>query len=195
MPRNVTATYARVEPSNRARWRAWLKRNHSRSPGVWLVFNKKESGKPSPSYNDAVEEALCFGWIDSIVKRLDDKQYIQLFTRRKPKSAWSKANKERVERLVASGAMTPAGLTKVEAAKRDGSWSAHDAIDALTVPPELRKAVAVNKRAAATFEQLPPGRKKTVLYYVTGAKRPETRARRIAEMIRALAQNNLPHGM
>lgn len=195
MPQNVTATYARVEPANRGRWRAWLTRNHSRSPGVWLVFNKKDSGKPSPSYDDAVEEALRFGWIDSIVKRLDDKQYIQLFTPRKPRSAWSKANKERVERLIASGAMTPAGLTKIEAARSDGSWSTHDAVDALEVPPELRKAFAASKRAAVGFEQLPPSRKKAVLYYVTGAKRPETRARRIADIVRALARDTLPHGM
>ena len=129
------------------------------------------------------------------MKRLDDKQYVQLFTPRKPKSAWSKANKERVERLVASGAMTPVGLAKIDAAKSDGSWATHDAVDALSVPAELLKAFAANKRAAASFEKLTPGRKKAVLYYVTGAKRPETRARRIADMIRALARNELPRGM
>src|SRR5687767_10092810 len=120
MPANITEQYKRVEAKDRKKWRAWLEKNHVRSPGIWLVFYKKSSGKPTVRYDEAVEEALCFGWIDSLMKPVDDEKYRQLFTPRNARSRWSKANKDRVARMIAAGLMTNAGMEKVRAAKRDG---------------------------------------------------------------------------
>lgn len=189
---NITATYARVAPKNRESWRRWLKKHYARTPGVWLVFNKKASGKPSVSYNDAVEEALCFGWIDSVVKRIDDARYEQLFTPRKAKSAWSQPNKERVARMIKARLMTPAGRSKIDAAKRDGSWSALDAVHSLTIPPELKKAFAANKSARDNFGQLSPGKKKVLLYLINNAKRPETRAKRVKQVVQIAESGKMP---
>jgi uncharacterized protein YdeI (YjbR/CyaY-like superfamily) len=115
---DLTVVYAQ----NRAAWRAWLENSHAAERGVWLVLYKKGSGVPCVTYDDAVEEAVAFGWIDSRVRRVDDARYIQLFVPRKPRSAWSRSNKERVERLMAAGLMAPAGLAAVEEAKRNGAW-------------------------------------------------------------------------
>ncbi len=111
-----------VRPVSRAAWRTWLEDNHERASRVWLVLFKKASGKATIGYDDAVEEGLCFGWVDSLVRRLDDESYMQLFTPRKAKSPWAASNKERVERLLAAGLMAPAGLRTIEAAKRNGTW-------------------------------------------------------------------------
>ena len=180
---NITDKYERVEASDRKKWRAWLKKNHARSPGIWLAFYKKTSGVPTVRYDEAVEEALCYGWIDSLMKPVDDRRYRQLFTPRKAKSKWSKPNKERVRRMVEAGLMTEVGMQKIRAAKRDGSWAAADAPDALVVPMDLRKALAANKNAKSRFETLPPGRRRQLLGWIHDAKRPETRARRIAQVI------------
>ena len=142
----------RIGAPDRASWRRWLKENHEGSPGVWLVYFKKASGKPSVSYDEAVEEALCFGWIDSLVNSLDEERYMQVYTPRKRGSVWSKPNKERVARVVAAGLMTEAGLAKIEAAKADGSWSLLDPVDALLEPEDLKAALDSNPDARAAFD-------------------------------------------
>src|SRR5216110_2039127 len=116
-------------PKTRKAWRSWLEKNHAKSPGIWLIYDKKSSGKKELDYNDAVEEALCFGWIDSTLRPLDKEQYMQRFTRRKPKSGWSGLNKKRIEKMIGQGLMTKAGLEKIEEAKKDGSWQSLDHID------------------------------------------------------------------
>ncbi|MEX2281508.1 MAG: YdeI/OmpD-associated family protein [Gemmatimonadota bacterium] len=181
--------YPRYYPKTRKEWRRWLTKNHETSSGVWLVNYKKKSGKPRVPYADAVEEALCFGWIDSVMNPLDDDSFMQLFTPRKPKSNWSKLNKQRIEKLVEQGLMVPAGAVKIEAAKRDGTWTMLDAVEALNVPPDLARALARNKTALKNFEAFSPSRKKMLLYWVNEAKRPETRAKRIVEAAAAAKEN------
>lgn len=188
MAPNVTEGYTRVEARDRERWRAWLDKNHAKSPGVWLVFYKKSSGKPTVKYDEAVEEALCYGWIDSLMKPVDAERYRQLFTPRKSKSRWSKPNKDRVKKMIAAGRMTDAGMKKIRAAKKDGSWTTMDAVDAMTMPPDLRKALAKNKKARSNFDAMPPGRKRLLYGWIHSAKRPETRQRRIAETVGIAAQ-------
>ncbi len=175
--------YEDVLVSSRAEWRGWLEANHARSPGIWLVTYKKGSGKPHLPYDDIVEEALCFGWIDSRPNKLDAERSKLLLTPRKPGSPWSALNKRRVEKLVAEGLMTPAGLAKIEAAKRDGSWAALDAAEALEEPPELGAALAADPDARRGFDAFRDSVKKPLLYWVTSAKRPETRARRIEQIV------------
>lgn len=184
---NITDEYERVEARDRKQWRAWLKKNHARSPGVWLAFYKKASGKPTVQYDESVEEALCYGWIDSLMKPVDEQRYRQLFTPRKPGSKWSAPNKDRVERMVAAGLMTEVGMEKIRAAKRDGSWATADASDSLIVPPDLRKALGRNEKTRAGFEKMPPGRRKQLLAWIYDAKRPETRARRITQAVEVAA--------
>lgn len=187
MSPNVTESYKRVEARDRRKWRAWLEKNHARSPGVWLVFYKKASGEPTVRYDEAVEEALCFGWIDSLMKPVDEQRYRQLFTPRKPKSRWSKPNKERVARMIAAGLMTDVGMEKIRAAKKDGTWAHMEAPDSLAVPADLRRALSTDKRARMGFERMPPGRKKQLLSWIHDAKRPETRERRIAQVVKVAA--------
>lgn len=178
---------------DRAAWREWLQANHRKSSGVWLVYYKVKSGQPSVRYRDAVKEALCFGWIDSKVKSLDRDRYQQIFTPRKPKSVWSKLNQEYVEELVAAGLMTEAGLAKIAAAQQDGSWSSLDAIEALVVPPDLQYALDTNAIARQNFEAFSKSKKKSVLFWIASAKRPETRQKRIQQTIGAAAQNLCPN--
>lgn len=173
--------------ATRAAWRRWLRSNHASASGVWLQFYRKNAALASVTYTEAVEEALCFGWIDSLVKSLDDQSYVQLFTPRKQKSPWSRSNKERVERLMAAGLMTAAGLEKIELARRNGSWESLDSVEALEVPDDLRRAFARNRKARENFEKLSPSRKKQLLYRVNGARRPETRRKRIREVVAAAA--------
>ncbi len=175
--------------SNRQEWRDWLAKNHATSPGVWLIYFKKESGKPRVEYADAVEEALCFGWVDSRPNKIDDQSYMQLFSPRKPKSPWSKLNKERVEKLIQQGLMTPAGLAKIELAKQNGSWNTYDGVETLAVPPDLQAALDANDTARANFEAFSPSSKKTILWWIESAKRPETRAKRVEETVTLAAQN------
>ena len=125
-----------IHPKTRAEWRSWLAQNYTRKEGIWLISYKKETGKLRFDYDEAVEEALCFGWIDSKPNKLDDERSLLWFAPRKPRTGWSKLNKDRVERLIAQELMMPAGLAKVEAAKQDGSWNALDAIEALEIPPD-----------------------------------------------------------
>jgi uncharacterized protein YdeI (YjbR/CyaY-like superfamily) len=176
-------------PNTRADWRAWLEKHHATATGVWFVYYKKESGKTRVSYDDAVEEALCFGWIDSVQRVLDAKRTMLRFSPRKPKSAWSKLNKGRVGRLTRLGLLAPAGLAKIEAAKSDGSWHALDAIERLVMPPDLRAALTANPEAARNFAAFPPSSKKIILGWIATAKRPETRKKRVTETVRQAAKN------
>jgi uncharacterized protein YdeI (YjbR/CyaY-like superfamily) len=179
----------RVRPKSRKAWRDWLEKNHASSKGVWLVYAKKHSGFPSLTYNDAVEEALCFGWIDSKINPIDDAFYMQVFTPRKLGSAWSPLNKARVERLLAAGLMTPAGLAMVKAAKDSGTWNARKHVEELTIPPDLEKAIKANPDAARYWVSYSPSRRKGVLYRLAGAKRPDTRPRYLRDIIENMARN------
>src|SRR6266567_5160424 len=125
--------HPRIHPKTREAWRAWLAANHAKHRGVWVTFFKQATGKRGLPYADAVEESLCYGWIDSVVKPIDDERYMQLFTPRKAGSGWSRSNQLRVERLLVEGVLAPAGLAVIEAAKRDGSWSKLDAVEDLVV--------------------------------------------------------------
>ena len=132
---------------DRKAWRSWLEKNHCKSPGIWLIYDKKSAGKKRLAYADAVEEALCFGWIDSTLRSLDDERYMQRFTPRKAKSGWSGLNKRRIEKMIAEGLMTKTGLEKIEQAKKDGSWGSLDHIDAIQLPEDFEKALSKNKKA------------------------------------------------
>ncbi len=154
---------------------------------MWLASYRRATGKPRVEYEDAVREALCYGWIDSTVRRLDETLSIQLFTPRKPGSTWSRYNKVRVRDLLASGRMRPAGLAKVAAAKRDGSWMLLDRVDSLEIPPDLRRALA-SSRTTRAFDALAPSARKQHLWSVLSVKRPETRARRVASIVGSLSR-------
>jgi len=154
-----------------------------------MVFYKKHVDKPRVGYDEAVEEALCFGWIDSRPGKLDDDLSMLWFSPRRPRSAWSRSNKERVARLIADKRMHPAGLAKIEAARKDGSWETLEGPESLAIPPDLRKELAAHAGAIANFDAFPPGVKKGILSWIASAKKPETRATRIAETARLAALN------
>jgi uncharacterized protein YdeI (YjbR/CyaY-like superfamily) len=179
-----------VHPKTRAEWRAWLEQNYSRTQGVWFIAYKKATGKPRVEYEESVEEALCFGWIDSKANKLDEERSMQWFAPRKAGSGWSRPNKERVERMIAAGLMAPAGLAKIEAAKADGSWYALDAVEALEIPPDLETALGSYSAARQNFDGFPRSVKRAILEWIVHAKRPETRAKRVEETAR-LAQENI----
>jgi uncharacterized protein YdeI (YjbR/CyaY-like superfamily) len=179
-----------VHPLTRAEWRQWLEANHTRREGAWLVTFKKDTGLPRVEYDEAVEEALCFGWVDSKANKLDEQRSLLWFAPRKPRTGWSKPNKERVERMLAAGLMAPAGLAKIEAAKADGSWSKLDAVEALEIPPDLGEALASYPSAAANFDAFPRSARRGILEWLVNARKPETRAQRVAETAR-LAEDNV----
>jgi uncharacterized protein YdeI (YjbR/CyaY-like superfamily) len=176
-------------PKSRTAWRRWLEKHHARGEGVWVIFNKKSAGLNRLEYGEAVEEALCFGWVDSVINALDENRYKQWFAPRKIKSGWSQSNKRRVEKLLAAGLMTPAGLAKIEEAKRNGAWAFLDGVESLTVPPDFAKALAARKCAAKNFAAFSPSVRKQFLYRINSAKRPETRAKRIADCAALIAKN------
>ncbi|MGZ4398935.1 MAG: YdeI/OmpD-associated family protein [Gaiellaceae bacterium] len=178
-----------LEPNDRDEWRAWLEGNHAEASRVWLAIGKKGGARTSLSYEQAVEEALCFGWIDGIVQRLDDERFRQLFARRKERSTWSRSNKERVARLEAEGRMRPAGLAAVETAKANGSWTVLDEVEDLVVPDDLAAALRSRPAALRNFEAFPPSARKAFLYWVAGVKSPLKRAERIAETARMASEN------
>ena len=176
-----------IEPADRAEWRSWLQVNHAVSPGVWLAVGKKNSAVTALRYEDAVEEAVCYGWIDSVVRRLDEDRFLQFMTPRKPGSGWAPSNKERVERLGAAGLLAPAGIAAVERAKGDGSWLLLDQVEALVIPADLAAALAAHPAGERAFAALPVSLRKQELYAISTAKRAETRERRIiATVTRAL---------
>ena len=178
-----THAFPLIQPKSRKAWRAWLQKNHASSSGIWLVYARKHTGIPSLTYSEAVEEALCFGWIDSLVHPIDDSLYKQIFTPRKDKSAWSPLNKTRVARLIANGVMTPAGMKSIDLAKKNGQWNAHNATEAMTMPPELKKALTANAAAKKNWPTYTASQQKAFLRMVNGAKTAETRAKRVARVI------------
>ncbi len=178
---------------DRETWRAWLTEHHASATELWLIYYKKKATKTSVAQPDAVEEALCFGWIDSIVKTIDDDRYMQKFTPRRDKSNWSQLNKQRVARLSRQGKMTAAGKAKVKAAKANGSWSRLDKIEVdLEVPAELSAALRRNQRARRAYDDLAPSYQKQYLYWIDSAKRDDTRKRRVSETIKRLLAGRKP---
>lgn len=176
------------EPADRKAWRAWLRKHHASSPGIWLVYTKG-AGR-NLAYAAAVEEALCFGWVDSRPNLIDATRYKQLFSPRQPTSAWSKINKERVARLIEAGLMTAAGLARVEAARANGAWSHLDAVEELEMPADFARALKLNPAARKNFEAFSRSSRKIILGWIHTAKKPETRARRVAEAV-ALAEKGI----
>lgn len=181
-----------IYASDRQRWRTWLEEHHETYLGIWLIYYKVGSGKPSIKYSEAVKEALCFGWIDSKVKSLDEERYQQIFTPRKPQSVWSKLNKQYIEELITQGLMTAAGLDKINRAKQDGSWTTLDAIEALIIPADLQQALGTNAIANQNFQAFNNSTKKNILFWIDSAKRPETRLKRITQTLNSAAQNQNP---
>jgi uncharacterized protein YdeI (YjbR/CyaY-like superfamily) len=174
---------------SREEWRAWLEANHSSAGSCWLVTWRKDSGRPVLPYEAAIEEALCVGWVDSTGGRLDDQRSKLYFAVRKPGSVWAATNKARVARLEAEGRMLPAGLAAIERAKADGSWTVLDESENLVVPVDLAAALDAHPPAAERFAAFPPSARKMIIAWVTTAKRPETRAARIAEASALAARN------
>jgi uncharacterized protein YdeI (YjbR/CyaY-like superfamily) len=178
----------------RAAWERWLDRNHSRADGLWLQFAKKASGIASVSFDDALEVALCYGWIDGQRRALDEDYYLQRFTPRRARSKWSTINRERATALIDQGLMKPAGLAEVERAKADGRWAAaYDSPGRIEVPPDLERALRRNARARRLFEQLDSRNRYAILYRIHDAKRPGTRARRIETFVAMLSEGKTPY--
>ena len=175
-------------------WESWLSQEHGRSPGIWLKIPKKGSGCPGVSYAEALEVALCFGWIDGQKGALDDDYWRQRFTPRKPASRWSKINTEKAAELIAAGRMRPAGRREVERARADGRWdAAYAGPRDMTVPPDLERELAANDAAREFFGTLSGANRYAILYRIGDAKRPETRARRIARYVAMLAAHETIH--
>ena len=178
-----------VEADDRATWRAWLEANHATSRGAWLVTWRPRSGRVGLDYEAAIEEALCFGWVDSTGGRVDDDRGKLYFAPRKPRSGWAATNKARVERLIAAGRMAPAGLAAIERARANGSWEVLDSVERLEVPDDLAAVLEAHPPGAANFAAFAPSARKQMLGWVAFAQRPETRAARISQVADAAARN------
>ena len=175
-------------------FRTWLAEHHREQDGIWLKLAKKGSGIPSVTYAEAVVVALCFGWIDGQARSVDETSYVQRFTPRRSRSKWSKINIGKVQRLIASGEMTPSGLAEVERAKTDGRWAAaYDPPSTATVPDDLRVALDANPSASASFSTITSASRYAILFQIGDAKRPDTRARRIAKFVDDLASGREPY--
>ncbi len=175
---------------SRAEWRNWLEQNHQSEKLVWLVISRKGSKMPGVSYEEAVEEALCFGWIDSRANRKDAQSFYLLIAKRNPKSYWSRSNRERAQKLIEQGLMTKARLYIIELAKKTGTWTALEKIENSTIPDDLQKQFDQNKTAFENFQAFASSSKQMILYWIQDAKRPETRQKRIEETV-ALAEKNV----
>jgi uncharacterized protein YdeI (YjbR/CyaY-like superfamily) len=183
-----------IECSSAASWARWLKRHHASAAGVWLRIAKKDSGIASIDYPAALEEALCWGWIDGQRKSEDAQYFLQRFTPRTRRSIWSRINRAKVLKLIDEGRMQPAGHAEIERAKADGRWdAAYEGVSAATVPPDLQAALDANKKAAKFFATLDSRNRFAVLFRTQGAKKPETRARRIAQFVEMLAKGEKIH--
>jgi uncharacterized protein YdeI (YjbR/CyaY-like superfamily) len=178
-----------IQPKSILEWNQWLERNHSRANGIWLITFKQATGRPRIFYDDAVESALCFGWIDSKPRTLDAERSMLWFSPRKKGSAWSKRNKERVEKLVAANRLHEAGLAKIEEAKQDGSWIKLDSVEALEIPSDLRKAFKSNLDSNSNFDAFPRSTKRAILEWIGNAKTEATRAKRVSETATLAAEN------
>lgn len=179
-------------PTSQKDWREWLQENHNSKQSIWLICYKKQANKPTINWSDAVDEALCFGWIDSTRKSIGDDAFIQFFTKRKPNSVWSKINKAKIERLIQDGLMQSAGYEIIEKAKKNGSWIILDEVEELTIPEDLEKEFEANPGSKDFFMSLSKSVKKGILQWIVLAKRPETRQNRIKEIAILAAQNLKP---
>ncbi len=181
--------FSEFEPLSRLAWREWLQKNHIRTESIWLILAKKSSGLPFVTIDEVVEEALCFGWIDSVPNKVDEKRYKVLLSPRKLKSNWSKINKDRADKMINAGLMTDAGLKMITLAKKTGTWNALDRVDKLIIPNDLEKELAKNKKAKTYFDGFPPSIRRGILEWIGNAKTPETRNKRIVETATLAAIN------
>jgi len=180
--------------ASRAKWKAWLAKHHETSPGVWLEIAKKNAGIDSVTYAEALEVALCFGWIDGQKAAADDSRWLQRFTPRSPRGSWSKINREKATAMLERGEMAPAGLREIEAARADGRWdAAYAGQRTMDVPDDLRDALAANDRARAFFETVDRANRYAVLYRIAAAKKPETRRSRIEKLVAMLEEHRTLH--
>jgi len=179
-------------PNDRKEWRKWLRLNHKKKDSVWLIFYKKTSPNYNLSWSESVDEALCFGWIDSTKKTIDNASYKQYFSKRKVKSNWSKINKDKIENLIDQGLMEKEGYKSIEIAKENGSWTILDEVEDLVIPEDLQQVLTNHKGSTEYFESLSKSAKKGLLYWVASAKRQETRQKRILEIAENASKNLKP---
>ena len=180
---------------SRADWRHWLEQHHQTATAIWLVCYKQASGKPSLRWSEAVDEALCFGWIDGTRISEGEDRFLQYFTRRKPTSIWSKINKEKVERLSQAGLITPAGQASIDIAQQNGSWTILDTVEAQLIPDDLQAALDAHPGAQDYFNSLSKTVQKMMLYHLVSAKRPETRLKRIETIAQHMKDGKRMKGM
>lgn len=176
-------------PGDRQAWRQWLEKNHRSAKNVWLVVKNATGDAPGVRYEEAVEEAVCYGWIDSTARKRDASTHLQLFSRRNPKSTWSRSNRDRAEKMIRAGLMTGAGMEMIRIAKESGTWLSLDSIQELEIPTDLEQAFAGNPGARKNFAVFPPSSKRIILAWIRNAKRSGTRQKRIAETVRLAAGN------
>ncbi|RYY61138.1 MAG: hypothetical protein EOO05_07510 [Chitinophagaceae bacterium] len=179
-------------PASRREWRKWLKEHHQSKQSIWIICYKQSAGVPTISWSDVVDEALCFGWIDSTRVSIGDGKFVQFITRRKPKSNWSKINKDKVARLIEEGKMTKAGYDSIDIAKKNGSWKALDKVETLTIPKDLATELRSRPGSRKYFMSLSKSVRKMMLQWVAMAKRPETKEKRILEIAEAAAKSERP---
>ena len=179
-------------PSSKEEWRKWLQKYHSKKQSVWLIYYKKASGIPTISWSEAVDEALCFGWVDSKKKPIDGEKYMQFFSRRKLNGTWSVINKKKTEQLIEQGLMSKAGFESIEAARKNGSWTIFDQPETLEIPKDLEKEFKTRPGSKDFFTSLSKSARKSILQWLVLAKRPETRQKRISEIAELAAQKKKP---
>lgn len=177
---------------SKAEWRQWLEQNHHIEQSIWLICNTRKSNLPTVSWSELVDEALCFGWIDSTRKTIDEGSFMQLFSRRKPNSTWSKINKDKVQKLIENNLMMKAGFETIRIAKENGSWTILDSVEDLSIPEDLNEAFQIHEGSEAYFQSLSKSMRKMMLQWIVLAKRPETRKNRIDEIARQAAQKKKP---
>ncbi len=177
---------------SRTEWRLWLQKNHSSKQSIWLVFYKKASSKPTLSWREAVDEALCFGWIDSKKVAIDKEKSHQIFSKRKTKSTWSKINKEKIKHLIDEGLMTKAGFEIIETARQNGSWEILDEVEELVIPKDLEEKFKTKENAKGYFLSLSKSTKKAILQWIVLARRQETRQVRITEFVELADKKQKP---
>jgi uncharacterized protein YdeI (YjbR/CyaY-like superfamily) len=186
--------YPVYHAESRTQWRSWLETNHQRAPGVWLCSWKAHTGRPACPYPDVVEEAICFGWIDSTVNVLDESRGLQLITPRKPRSTWTRLNRQRVADMEAAGLMTDAGRRAVEVARTNGWWTIYDPVEDLVEPPDLAGALDSDAPARQVWDGFPPSARKAMLWWVVSAAKHDTRARRIEAIVEQAALGQRARG-
>lgn len=179
-------------PQSAMDWRSWLEKNHESKDSIWLIYYKASTKIPSLSWSEAVDQALCFGWIDSTKKTIDEERYMQYFSKRKPSSTWSKVNKDKVVELIDTKRMGKAGFRSIEIAKENGNWSLMDDVEKLIVPEDLESALNSSPNAMAFFQDQSKSIKKMLLHWVVVAKRNETRQKRITEIVQCAAEGKRP---